>query len=130
MANRNQEGYLFLCSNRTQNECLQKRLFGLARKYWGWVQQIRTGTPLFLYNIDSQTLFGPFQAVSEGRLNFDPRAWENVRPLEFPAQVIVKWDRLYELKMAYKRFHFLKDGNLCKLTPEQTNALLGALEQS
>jgi hypothetical protein len=68
--------------------------------------------------------------VSEGRLNFDPRAWENVRPLEFPAQVIVKWDRLYELKMAYKRFHFLKDGNLCKLTPEQTNALLGALEQS
>jgi hypothetical protein len=124
------EGYLFLCSNRTQSECLQKRLFGLAHKYWGWVQQVRIGTPLFLYNIDSKTLLGPFQAASEGRLNIDPRAWENVRPLEFPAQVIVKWDKLHELRMAYKKFHFLRDGNLCKLTLEQTNALINSLEQA
>jgi len=130
MINRNLEGYLFICSNRTQNECLQKRLFGLARKYWGWVQQIRIGTPLFLYNIDSKTLLGPFQAASEGRLNIDPRAWGNIGSPKFPSQVIVEWDKIHEVKMAYKTFHFLRDGNLCKLTLEQTNSLINALEQA
>jgi hypothetical protein len=75
-------------------------------------------------------LFGPFQAASEGKLNIDPRAWENLRPLAFPAQVIVVWDKLHEIRMAYERFPFLKNGNLCKLTPEQTNALINALEQA
>jgi hypothetical protein len=123
-------GYLFLCSNRTQSECLQKRLFGLGRKYWGWVQQIVTGSPLFLYNIDSKTLLGPFQAASEGRLNIDPRAWENMRPLEFAAQVSVKWEKIHELETAYKKFPFLRDVYLCKLTLDQTGSLINALSQA
>ncbi|NVM55744.1 MAG: hypothetical protein HWN66_18740 [Candidatus Helarchaeota archaeon] len=130
MPDQNVEGYLFLCGNRTQTECFQKKLFGLTRKYWGWVEQIRIGTPLFLYNIDSKTLFGSFRARSQGKWNIDPAAWENVRPLVFPAQVLVNWDKLHEIKAAYKRWGFLRDGNLCKLTLEQTNALIDALEEA
>jgi len=108
----------------------KKRLFGLAMKFWGWVQQIEQGTPLFLYNIDSKTLFGPFRTAGKGRLNIDPRAWENLRPLEFPAQVLVSWDKMHEIRMANKRFPFLKDGNLCKLSLEKTNMLISALRQA
>lgn len=130
MFDQNVEGYLFLCSNRTQNECFKKKIFGLTRKYLGWVEQIKIGTPLFLYNIDSKTLFGPFRAASEGKWNIDPAAWENVRPLVFPAQVRVDWDELHKIKEAYKRWDFLKDRNLCKLTLKQTNALKDALEEA
>lgn len=129
MFDQNIQGYLFLCTNQTQKECFQKKLFGSTRKYWGWIEQISIETPLFLYNIDSKTLFGSFRAASEGKWNIDPTAWENVRPLILPAQVSVHWDRLHEIKMAYKKWNFLKDSNLCKLTLEQTNALKDALEE-
>jgi len=130
MSDQKIEGYLFLCTNRTQRECFQKKLFGRSHKFWGWVEQIRAGSSLFLYNIDSKTLFGIFRAASEGKLNIDPAAWKNMRPLSFPAQVIVEWDRLHKINNAHKTFKFLKDGNLCKLTLAQTNALKKALEEA
>lgn len=126
-ANLNHESYLFYCSNRTQKECLERRLFGHSRKYWGWVQQIKKGTTVFLFNIDSKSLYGPFKAAGDGALNIDPRAWENVRPIEFPAQLSVEWEQVHEIKMASKKFSFLRDGNVCRLTAEQTNLLVNAL---
>lgn len=130
MANLNHESYLFYCSNRTQKECLERRLFGHSRKYWGWVQQIKKGTTVFLFNIDSKSLIGPFKAAGDGALNIDPRAWENVRPIEFPAQVSVERTTAHEIKMASRKYPFLKNGNLCKLSSEQTKTLIDALERA
>ena len=132
MFDQNVEGYLFLSSNRTQKECFQKKLFGSTRKFWGWIEEIKIGTSLFLYNVDSKTLFGPFRAASEGKWNIDPAAWENVRPLAFPAQVSVEWDELHEIKTAHRKCEFLGRGvrSLCKLTLDQTNDLLDALQEA
>ena len=132
MFDQNVEGYLFLCSNRTQKECFQKKLFGSTRKYLGWVEEIKIGTPLLLYSVDSKTLFGPFRAASEGKWNIDPAAWENMRPLAFPAQVSVDWDKLHEIKAAHKKWKLLGRHvhSLCKLTLNQTNELIGALEEA
>ena len=130
MSIRDIEGYVFLCSNRTQSECFRKRLFGLTRKYWGWVEQIEVGTPLFLFNTNSKSLFGPFHAASKGTWNIDPTAWENARPLVFPAQVRVKWNELHEIKAAHRRWNFLKDGTFCKLTRRQTNMMRNALKKA
>ena len=126
------EGYLFLCSNRTQKECFQKKLFGSTREKWGWVEEIKMGTPLFLYNVDSKTFFGPFRAASEGKWNIDPAAWENVRPLIFPAQVSVDWDELHEINVVRRKWKFLRHRvrSLCKLTKDQTNDLLDALQEA
>lgn len=130
MSRQNIAGYLFLCTNRTQNECLENKLFGAVRQYFGWIKQITKGTPLFLYNVDTKTLFGPFIAADQGGWNISPRAWENVRPLEFPAQVLVGHEIIHKLTEAHKKLKFLKRTSICRLNEEQTNALLKALEMS
>jgi hypothetical protein len=118
----NSSGYLFLCSNKTQKECFQERLFGLPQQFLGWVQQITIGTPIFLYNINSDTLFGTFKASSNGGYNLNPRAWGNMRPFEDPAQVRIEHDIVHKIETASKKCAFLKK-NFCKLTAEQTNGL-------
>ena len=37
-------GYVFLCSNETEGECLQRELFGLGAKYLKTMRQIGAGT--------------------------------------------------------------------------------------
>ena len=118
-------GYLFLCDNRTQIECLRLRLFGLTLKSLGWVQEIKKGTSLFLYNINSDALFGTFKASCEGGYNINPRAWEG----RFPAQVMVEFEILHKLDSASKKFPFVRK-SVCKLNAEQTKALADTLEKS
>jgi hypothetical protein len=122
-------GYLFLCNNGTQTECLESKLFGLPHKYLGWVLEITKGTPLFLYNLSSNTLFGTFKASSQGGYNINPRAWKNMRPLEFPAQIMVDYETVHRLDNATKQLGFLRK-NICKLSLEQTKLLVAKLATS
>jgi hypothetical protein len=110
-------------------ECFRLKLFGLPRQSLGWVQEIRQDAPLFLYNVTSGALFGVFNAASDGGYNINPRAWENMRPLEFPAQVMVSFGILHRLDDANKKFRFVRK-DTCKLTKEQTEALVHALENA
>lgn len=121
-------GYLFLCSNLTQKECFQRKLFGLSSKHLETVQKIKKGDTLFLYNINSKTLIGPFAAASDGGKNIEPEAWLNTYPTGYPAQVRVEWSELHEIRNA--PFSFLKDSQLCLLSPEQTQILLNALDKA
>ena len=43
---------------------------------------------------------------------------------------VVKREMKKAKNEGYKKWKFLKDGNLCKLTLEQTNALIDALEKA
>jgi hypothetical protein len=52
-------GFLFLCNNMTERECLEKNLFGLpAREFEAMQRSICPTTKLFLYNtqVPSSTL--------------------------------------------------------------------------
>ncbi|KAI9201082.1 hypothetical protein LWI28_017729 [Acer negundo] len=85
-------GYIFVCNNETMQEDLHRQLFGLPQKYKDYVRAITPGLPLFLYNYTSHQLHGVFQAVSFGRSNIDPTAWEDKKckgESRFPAQVRV-----------------------------------------
>lgn len=123
-------GYLFLCSNLTQKECFQRMLFGISKKRLNTVREIKTGSTLFLYNMNSKTLIGPFIAASEGGANLVPEAWTKTHPKGFPAQVYVNWKNLHIVKDAENRFQFLRDRQTCKLTPEQTGAIQNALNEA
>jgi len=76
-------GYVFLCSNRTEGECLEKKLFGSPKSEWGRVSQVKEGDILFLLNYQTNHLHGVFEAVSEGKMDIDPDAFDG----RFPAQV-------------------------------------------
>jgi len=78
-------GYVFLCNNRTETECLEKKLFGLQKSKWNRVSQVKKGDILFLLNYDTNRLHGVFEATSDGMMNIDAYAFEGY----FPAQVRV-----------------------------------------
>jgi len=79
-------GYVFLCSNRTEQECLQKKLFGLPQSEWNRVSQVKEGDILFLLNYQNNRLHGVFEATTDGTLNIEPYAFDGY----FPAQVRVR----------------------------------------
>src|SRR5260370_2708830 len=63
---------IFLCSNETMGECLEKQLFGTGAPYGN---QVRRGDLLSLYNFTERALYGFWSAASDSG-TFDARAWE------------------------------------------------------
>lgn len=85
-------GYVFVCNNETQKECLERKLFGTTEKYYSKVIQIKEGDLLFHYNLDTEQLFGVFEARSECLHDIIPDAWNG----RYPYQVKVEWKKQYE----------------------------------
>ena len=82
----NTTGFIFACTNSSQAECLQRMLFGTSRQYGAVAMRVKKGAFLFLLNLDSDLLFGVFRAVSDGKLNIEPDAWNG----NYPYQVKVE----------------------------------------
>ena len=80
------KGYIFLCNDNTESECLDKNLFGGTEKYGPRVRGISTGDQVYLYNRDKSVLHGIFTATSQPNLEIDPNAWNGA----FPYQIRVK----------------------------------------
>ena len=74
--------FIFECSTATYLDCVQKSLFGSNLP---WPLQIKTGDYCCLYHYEVNTLFGLWQANSEGGKNLVPKAWGG----RFPFQVKV-----------------------------------------
>jgi hypothetical protein len=121
--------YLFFCNNLTQDECLRKRLFGNSQRHWDQVRRIRPGTTLFLYNLDTGRLYGPFQTASKPRMYLDPYAFlESGR--SYPAQVEVTWTRIGTVEKAHTVLPFLSNELKCRLTPTETVRVYKALHEA
>lgn len=83
--------FIFLCDDQTENECLERLLFGTSGTdaYLNYFSQIKIGDNLFLYNYTSKALKGPFRAVSLCQPNIEPNAWLNANINGYPYQVRV-----------------------------------------
>jgi len=79
-------GYVFLCDNRTERECLEKGLFGAPKSEWKKVSQVKKGDILFLLNYRTNRFHGVFEAVTDGTIDIEPCAFDGY----FPAQVRVR----------------------------------------
>jgi len=79
-------GYVFLCNNKTERECLEKKLFGSPKSELNRVSEVKEGDILFLLNYQSNRLHGVFEAVSDGKMDVEPYAFDG----RFPAQVRVR----------------------------------------
>jgi hypothetical protein len=81
--------YLFRCTGRTYNECLEKRLFGASVAMHGFVSNVQVGDILYLNYLPSfndRNIFieGPFIAQTTIG-NYDSNAWGG----RFPSQIKV-----------------------------------------
>ena len=74
--------YIFECSTATYLDCVQKSLFGSNLP---WPLQIKKGDHCCLYHYEVGTMFGLWQATTDGGKNLVPKAWGG----RFPFQVKV-----------------------------------------
>jgi hypothetical protein len=83
MVIRKLKGFIFTCSNRTQKECFERKLFGMHERHKDRVLQVKEGDHLFLLNTTQDELRGIYQAACDGAKDIEPEAWNG----QFPWQV-------------------------------------------
>jgi len=81
------EGFVFMCSSLTEQECFKRSLFGQTTFKWHLVQNIQPDTALFLLNFtDPKIMHGVFVSDGEPQKPILKNAWNG----RFPAQIRFK----------------------------------------
>ena len=81
-----ERGFIMLCDERTEEECLKRNLFGdLARRFQE-LDEIKPSDIGLLLNINNDELLGIFRACSPVQMHIEPDAWDG----RFSAQVKVE----------------------------------------
>ena len=92
MEKKNQEqlirGFLFACTEKSEKECFDRSLFATDKVYAPIVIRVRKGDLLFLNNLDTDTLYGVFKAVSDGEYNIQPDAWGGKYPYQVKVDIL------------------------------------------
>ena len=84
--------FIMLCNMETEQECINRSLFGDKARRLDLLIEIKPGDIGFLFNVERDELIGVFRACSEVGLHLESDAWKG----KFAAQVRV--ERLGELK--------------------------------
>jgi len=121
-------GYVFICDADAVKDCMKRRLFTCSGENVQVVGKMETGSVVFLLNLASNMLVGPFTAA--GSTGLKPGSWRETTDTRTNAGIRVEWEDLHELNDVQNKFPFLKDLNVCKLTHFQTQDLLNALEEA
>lgn len=123
-------GHVFLCDASSVKDCVKRRLFTCTGENVQIVSEMEVGSIVFLLNLDSNTLVGPFTVAGTSGTGLKPGGWREVTDTRTNAGIRVEWEDLHELKNAQDMFPFLKDINVCKLSHFQTQDLLNALKEA
>jgi len=81
-------GFLFACTKDTESKCLNNLLFATDKVYAPITIRVRTGDLLFLNNLDTDTLYGVFRAVSNGFYDKEDKVFERRYPYHVKVQPI------------------------------------------
>ncbi|CAL5213070.1 unnamed protein product [Lathyrus oleraceus] len=79
-------GAIFMSNSATKRECLRSGLFGLPASYIPFVEKVKAGTTLFLFEYEKKLLHGVFMATCDGGINIVPKAFA-LTGMKYPAQV-------------------------------------------
>uniref|UniRef100_A0A7S2VIX3 DCD domain-containing protein n=1 Tax=Zooxanthella nutricula TaxID=1333877 RepID=A0A7S2VIX3_9DINO len=105
-------GYVFVCTSQTMREVASKKLFGSPDRDFEQMKQIRMDTPLFLLNLDTLKMLGPFAPQSMPAKNIIPGSFGG----RFNAQIrVAATDGLLETQIERKIPTGWKDAGSMKL---------------
>lgn len=112
--NKFERGFIMLCDDLTEGQCLQRCLFGDKARKLQDLTDLEPGDIGLLLNINRDELIGIFRASSKAGLHIEPDAWDG----RFAAQVKVELlgelqritDASYILKKAGVALAQLKSG--------------------
>ena len=97
-------GFIFACTDKSENECFERSLFGTEKTYGPVTIRVRKGDLLFLNNLDSNLLYGVFKAVSDGGLNIQPEAWGGKYPYQVKVELLGESIRIDNTKKILSKF--------------------------
>lgn len=112
------KGQIFTCTDKSENECFERMLFGTNKLYAPAVMRVRKGDLLFLLNLDTDILYGVFRAASDASVNIDPEAWGGKYPYQVKVEPI--GGRIIPLKNAKKLLKLLKIKRSCPINKKVT----------
>jgi hypothetical protein len=122
------DGYVFLCNKQTQQECLSTKHYTCMSEHNKPSETIKEGSVIFLYNVETRNLLGPFTALTEGADELDAGAWRMDVDTHIPSEDLkVNWEKLHVIHDADKELPFLLDMKTCKLGVTQTQRALDLL---
>ena len=102
-------GFVFACTRKTEKECFERLLFGTEKAYGPIVIRIRKGDILFLNNLDTDTLYGVFKAVSDGGVNIEPDAWDGKYPYQVKVEILGEKIALKNAKRILGKFRIKRN---------------------
>ncbi|MCL5876195.1 MAG: hypothetical protein M1540_00065 [Candidatus Bathyarchaeota archaeon] len=124
------DGYVFLCTKITQQQCLSRKRYTCTDKAIPMPMPIKEGSVIFLFNTDDKSLLGPFTALTEGGEELDAGAWTMDIETHIPSQdVKVTWADLHIIRNVEEDLPFLVEPKTCKLSFTQTQRILDLLRQ-
>jgi hypothetical protein len=124
-------GYVFICNNASQEQCLNKKLYACTEKKTLPLDKIKAGSTVFLYNTDTKTLLGPFTVPAELGEKLEEGSWAiDIDEHSFSENVKVDWEKLHLLQNAAEVLPFLKDAKTCSLTETDTQRALDLLKEA
>lgn len=80
-------GAIFMCNTRAREQFFGSGVFRLALEYQPFVDNVKQGMPLFLFDYNERKLYGVFEAASDGGLDITDRAAFRSSGHSYPAQV-------------------------------------------
>ena len=97
-------GFLFACTDKSEAECFKRSLFGTDKVYAPIVTGVRKGDLLFLNNLDTNTLYGVFEAVSDGDVNIEPEVWNGKYPYQVKVESLGEKTALRNARKILRKF--------------------------
>jgi DNA modification methylase len=116
------KGQVFASTNKSQEECFKRQLFGTSKLYGATAFRVKKGDFLFLLNLDSDVLYGVFKASSDAGVNIEPEAWKG----KYPYQVRV--EPVWEITPLKNGKKLLKKLGIKRSSPISKTATVKLLE--
>ncbi len=115
------KSFIFACTNSSLSECFDRLLFGSNKVYGATALRVKKHDFLFLWNLDSDMLYGVFRAITDSQLNIVPEAWNGNYPYQVKVEPLGK---IYPLKDAKKLLTTLSIGRSSPFGKRKTITLL------
>ena len=109
--------FLFACTDKSEAECFERPLFGTDKVYATIVTRVRRGDLLFLNNLDTNTLYGVFKAVSDGGVNIEPEVWNGKYPYQVKVESLGEKIALKNARKILRRFKIKRNTQIFSREP-------------
>ena len=115
-------GEVLSCTDSSEEECLRRLLFATNKVYAPGFLRIKQGFFLFLFNLNSQKLYGIFRATSDASVSIEPDAWGGKYPYQ------VKVEPVHDIKCLKDGGKLLKKLGIQRAAPIGKKAMLKLIE--